>query len=77
MEMLNFPLFDENWTAEDELLLIDGLEMFGMGNWEQVADHVGTKTREECYDHYLAVFVQSEAWPAPVSLPCCNVRQEV
>ncbi|KXS12659.1 SWIRM-domain-containing protein [Gonapodya prolifera JEL478] len=37
----------ENWTDQEELLLLEGLEMYE-DNWDAVAEHVGTRTREEC-----------------------------
>lgn len=30
---LDFPLFYDDWKAEEELLLIEGIEKFGFGNW--------------------------------------------
>ena len=30
---LNFPTFVDDWTAEEELLLLEGLEKKGFGNW--------------------------------------------
>ncbi len=52
--------------AYKELLLVEGLEMFGMGNWEQISEHIGTKTRIEVAEHYESVYVNSDAWPLPV-----------
>ncbi|KAI9503252.1 Transcriptional adapter ada2 [Coemansia spiralis] len=60
-----FPIFTEDWSADEELLLIDGLRQFGMGNWKDAAEHVGTKTKEECEQHYKEVYVNSETWPLP------------
>ncbi|KAJ1853077.1 Transcriptional adapter ada2 [Coemansia sp. RSA 1822] len=60
-----FPIFTEDWSADEELLLIDGLRQFGMGNWKDAAENVGTKTKEECEQHYLDVFVGSDSWPLP------------
>ncbi|KAJ1949137.1 Transcriptional adapter ada2 [Linderina pennispora] len=60
-----FPIFTEDWSADEELLLIDGLRQFGMGNWRDAAEHVGTKTKEECEQHYKDVYVASEDWPMP------------
>ncbi|KAJ2799825.1 Transcriptional adapter ada2, partial [Coemansia helicoidea] len=60
-----FPIFTEDWSADEELLLIDGLRQFGMGNWKDAADHVGTKTKEECEQHYMSVYVASDTWPLP------------
>lgn len=30
---LNFPMFSNDWSAEEELLLFEGLERYGFGNW--------------------------------------------
>ncbi|KAI1315554.1 Transcriptional adapter ada2 [Mortierella claussenii] len=65
MEQHSFPIFDADWGADEELLLIEGAETFGIGNWQDIADHVGSKTRDECEAHYLQVYVESETWPFP------------
>ncbi|KAF9295762.1 Transcriptional adapter ada2 [Mortierella antarctica] len=65
MEQHSFPIFDADWGADEELLLIEGADNFGIGNWQDIADHVGSKTREECEAHYLKVYVESETWPIP------------
>jgi len=28
-----FPLFTEDWTSEEEFLLLDAIEQHGFGNW--------------------------------------------
>lgn len=63
---INWPLFDIEWSAQEELLLVDGLRIYGIGNWEQIADHIGTKTKYQVGEHYLKVFVESDTWPLPV-----------
>ncbi|KRX06785.1 Homeodomain protein [Pseudocohnilembus persalinus] len=56
---LHFPLFQNDWTAEQELMLLDGLERFGFGNWQEIADHIGTeKSKEEVEDHYEQVYLK-------------------
>jgi transcriptional adapter 2-alpha len=40
---MHFPLFDEAWGADEEILLLEAIEMYGLGNWSDVSDHVGTK----------------------------------
>ncbi|KAG0306029.1 Transcriptional adapter ada2 [Dissophora globulifera] len=65
MEQHSFPIFDTEWGADEELLLIEGAQTFGIGNWLDIADHVGSKTRDECEAHYLQVYVNSETWPLP------------
>ncbi|PVU96405.1 hypothetical protein BB561_001188 [Smittium simulii] len=64
-----FPIFSIDWTADEELLLIDGLIQFGMGNWEEVATYVTSKTKEECEQHYYDTYVESKDWPLPVRGP--------
>jgi transcriptional adapter 2-alpha len=66
MDILDFPLFDENWGADEELALIESLENYGLGNWEQAAEHVGTKDKNECRMHYLQTYIYSDTFPLPV-----------
>lgn len=42
--------------------------MYGLGNWADIAEHVGGRTKEECHDHYVATYIESEAYPLPVGL---------
>ncbi|KAJ3222191.1 Transcriptional adapter ada2 [Clydaea vesicula] len=65
MDILDFPLFDPDWAADEELMLIEGLEMFGLGNWEQISDSMMTKTKEECAQHYKQIYIDSADWPLP------------
>ena len=67
MDMLDFPLFETAWCAEEELLLIEGLELYGMGNWTQVAEHVNSKSAAQCCRHYASLYSASPAFPLPVS----------
>ena len=46
-------LLSEDWTADEELRLLESLEKFGYGNWEAAAEHVGNgRTRLACERHY-------------------------
>ncbi|GMF48686.1 unnamed protein product [Phytophthora fragariaefolia] len=45
------------WTADEELLLLEGIEMFGMGNWKDIAEHVATKSDKKCERHYLSAYL--------------------
>lgn len=40
--------------------------MYGLGNWAEVAEHVGTKTKEQCIEHYTTVYMKSPLFPLPV-----------
>ncbi|GLT76642.1 hypothetical protein SLA2020_482920 [Shorea laevis] len=65
MDDLSFPVFCADWNAEDETLLLEGLEMHGFGNWAAVAEHVGTKSKEQCIEHYTNVYLNSPCFPLP------------
>ena len=67
-DILNFPVFEEDWRADEEIHLIEGLETYGPGNWEEIAEHVSTKNKQQCADHYQRVFIDSPDWPLPVSV---------
>ncbi|EIW68866.1 hypothetical protein TREMEDRAFT_31549 [Tremella mesenterica DSM 1558] len=57
VEQHAYPIFTEDWGADEELLLISGLITNGLGNWAEVAAHVGTRTKEECEKHYWTVYL--------------------
>ncbi|XP_010252737.1 PREDICTED: transcriptional adapter ADA2 isoform X2 [Nelumbo nucifera] len=65
MDNLSFPLICPDWNADEEILLLEGIEMYGLGNWAEVAEHVGTKSKAQCIDHYTTVYMNSPCFPLP------------
>ncbi|KAN0091500.1 hypothetical protein V8E55_005066 [Tylopilus felleus] len=65
IELHSYPIFSEDWGADEELLLIEGISKAGLGNWQMIAEHVGTRTKEEVEEHYNSVYVDSADWPLP------------
>ncbi|KAF8895730.1 hypothetical protein CPB84DRAFT_1682235 [Gymnopilus junonius] len=65
IEMNSYPIFTEDWGADEELLLLTGISTHGIGNWKKIAEHVGTRTKEEVDEHYRKVYIESEKWPMP------------
>ncbi|KAK5657829.1 hypothetical protein OQA88_2902 [Cercophora sp. LCS_1] len=66
IEQNSFPIFDQEWGADEELLLLEGAEIYGLGSWADIADHIGGyRHKDEVRDHYLKVFVDSPAFPLP------------
>lgn len=47
------------WSDAELLLLLEGLEMFD-DNWESVADHVGSRTREQCVLKFLQLEIEDK-----------------
>ena len=57
---------EEKWTEEETLLLLEGLEEFD-DDWNRVADHVQTKTREQCVMKFLQLEIEDKYIEADVS----------
>lgn len=53
------PDKDAPWSDSELVLLLEGLENFD-DNWEQIANHVGTRTREECVMKFLQLDVEDK-----------------
>ncbi|KAK6405959.1 SWI/SNF and RSC complex subunit Ssr2 [Elasticomyces elasticus] len=47
------------WSDAELLLLLEGPELFD-DNWESVADHVGSRTREECVLKFLQLEIEDK-----------------
>lgn len=41
--------------------------MYGLGNWSDISEHVGGRTKEECKLHYEETYLNSNEWPLPVN----------
>ncbi|KAJ1961954.1 SWI/SNF and RSC complex subunit Ssr2 [Dispira parvispora] len=46
-----------SWSEQETLLLLEGIEMFD-NDWFRIADHVGTRTREQCISHFLQLPIE-------------------
>ncbi|KIY44569.1 SWIRM-domain-containing protein, partial [Fistulina hepatica ATCC 64428] len=66
IEFNSYPIFSEDWGADEELLLLKGIQTHGLGNWKKIAEHVGTRTKEDVEEHYLSVYINSPDFPLPV-----------
>ncbi|UPX10052.1 SWI/SNF and RSC complex subunit Ssr2, variant 2 [Ascochyta rabiei] len=58
-ESSSVPESEEKWTEEETLLLLEGLEEFDE-DWNRVADHVATKTREQCVMKFLQLEIEDK-----------------
>ncbi|XP_068152343.1 transcriptional adapter 2B isoform X1 [Drosophila tropicalis] len=45
------------WTAREELRLLDAIEQYGFGNWEDISKHIETKSAEDAKEEYVNKFV--------------------
>lgn len=66
IEQNSVPIYDKNWGADEELLLLEGAETYGLGSWADIADHIGGyRTKDEVRDHYENVYLKSSRFPLP------------
>ncbi|XP_031392462.1 SWI/SNF complex subunit SWI3C isoform X1 [Punica granatum] len=42
----------ESWTDQETLLLLEAMELYNE-NWNEIAEHVGTKSKAQCILHFL------------------------
>lgn len=60
------PDKDAPWTEDELLLLLEGLESYDE-NWNKIADHVGSRTREECVVRFLQMEIEDKYLEPEVS----------
>ncbi|KAB8267786.1 hypothetical protein BDV30DRAFT_219472 [Aspergillus minisclerotigenes] len=66
IEQNSVPIFQEDWGADEELLLLEGADIYGLGSWADIADHIGGyRTKEEVRDHYISTYIDSPNFPLP------------
>lgn len=53
-----WPIFG-GWNADEERYLLDALEHYGVGNWEDASLKVGTRSPAECMQHYCDYYLNS------------------
>ncbi|KAL9615436.1 MAG: hypothetical protein Q9167_000114 [Letrouitia subvulpina] len=53
------PDRDKPWTDSELLRLLEALELFDE-NWDSIADHVGSRTREECVVKFLQLEIEDK-----------------
>ena len=53
------PDKDAPWTEDELLLLLEALEIYD-DDWNKIADHVGSRTREECVVQFLQLEIEDK-----------------
>ena len=64
VDSLSFPVYTLDWGADEETLLLEAVEHYGLGHWVQIGQHVG-KSAEECKAHFFKVYVEAKSFPRP------------
>ncbi|KAI9314519.1 SWIRM domain-containing protein [Dichotomocladium elegans] len=56
-EPVQFQHQQDEWTDQETLLLLEAIETFD-DDWNAIAEHVGTRTREQCVMHFLQLPIE-------------------
>lgn len=60
------------WTEQESLLLVEGMEMF-RDDWNKIADHVGSRTQQECISQFLRIPIEDPFFESgPQTVPTKN-----
>lgn len=65
IQVVHTPIFQVGWSADEEEKMLEGLELYGVGNWEQVAKLIESKNPLETEQHYMRAYLQSSTAPLP------------
>ncbi|KAL9051301.1 MAG: hypothetical protein Q9162_006106 [Coniocarpon cinnabarinum] len=66
IEQHSVPIFTADWGADEESLLLEGAETYGLGSWADIADHIGGyRHKDEVRDHYISTYIDSDRFPLP------------
>ncbi|GIQ87971.1 transcriptional adaptor 2 [Kipferlia bialata] len=52
----NRVLFKDGWTVDEGLYMLEALEMYGIGSWEQISRHVSSRSIPEVEQHFRRYF---------------------
>ena len=66
IEQHSIPIYTKDWGADEEHLLLEGAEVYGLGSWAEIADHIGGyRSKEEVREHYIKIYIESSKFPLP------------
>ena len=74
VDCLDVPLFTKDWSAVEELLLLEGIERYGAGNWKTIADYISSsvvpqgvgKSYKQIEEHYWELYMGIHGYCLPV-----------
>lgn len=66
IEQHSVPIFNDDWGADEEAMLLEGAETYGLGSWADIADHIGGfRDKKQVEDHYIQTYINSSRFPLP------------
>lgn len=52
-----YSQYQEQWTEQETLLLLEALELYKT-DWNQIEQHVGSKSKQQCLLHFLRLPIE-------------------
>lgn len=65
LDKMDFSLFDPDWSAIDEIMLLRGISASGIDNWIEISDQLGLKTAEDWEAEFYSFYYKSQEDPIP------------
>ena len=65
LDNIKFPLYMDDWTANEEHKLLSILAKSGLNNWEEISKSMDNKGQVECESHYYSFYYTNKENPYP------------
>lgn len=71
VDKMNFPLFTENWTFKDEIILLHCIQKYGFENWDSLTELFDNKGLLEFKSHYYSFYYKNKTDTLPSEDDVC------
>ena len=65
IDNLNFPLYTDDWSINEEHKLLSNIAKCGLNNWEEICKSMENKGQVECESHYYSFYYTNKENPYP------------
>ena len=65
IDNLNFPLYTDDWSVNEEHKLLSNISKCGLNNWEEICKSMENKGQVECESHYYSFYYINKDNPYP------------
>ena len=65
IDNVQFPLYMEDWSANEEHKLLSSIAKCGLNNWEEICKSMDNKGQVECESHYYSFYNTNKDNPYP------------
>jgi transcriptional adapter 2-alpha len=71
---LERSIFEKDWTAKEELMLFDGIQKYGAGNWKEISTFMDSDKKEKrIEEHYWQLYMGKHGVCLPVDYSIDNL----